>query len=445
MQAMDPIDFEHYCAWLYTKEGYKVADTKTSGDEGIDLLLTKGNKKVVVQCKRYSGNVGQPVVRDLYGAMFHVAATEAHLCTTGRISRQAESWAAGKPIELLDGSDMVAWANKWRRQEVERSGASIIWTTATVAVVGVVIVAALALMAGGWFFFNRRTNRPEPTPVLSVPVLPTVTPSGQSGIDQPVTQITPLPTEEATETPEETPEEEPEETVELAPTTTLRPTDEPPTSVPAAVNVEVPRRSADILIDGSLDEWGDPITTANVTVYTSSQWDGTDDSESSWYLAWDEQALFIAALVIDDVHAQYSTGPEIFRGDSLEIQFDTDRDGDFGNGVSADEFQLEISPGNFGDLAPEAWRFAGSNSGQYLDSPGHQIVVAAEETPFGYFIEARIPWSNINVSPSAGLVIGANLNVNDNDTAGPLQEMMKSNVPSRSYANPTTWGTLTLR
>ena len=45
MQKMDPIDFEHYCAWLYQKEGYRVEETVTSGDEGVDLLLTKPNRR----------------------------------------------------------------------------------------------------------------------------------------------------------------------------------------------------------------------------------------------------------------------------------------------------------------------------------------------------------------------------------------------------------------
>lgn len=442
---MDPIDYERYCAWLYTKEGYRVAETKTSGDEGIDLLLTKANKKVVVQCKRYANNVGQPVVRDLYGAMFHVAATEAHLCTTGRISRQAESWAAGKPIELIDGNDMVAWANKWRRQETQGRGANIIWTTAAIAVFGVIVLAALALMAGGWFFFQRRTVRPTATPVIAIPNLPTPTSDGAGGAPEPITQITPQVTEEPEETEEaSTDGDEETETPEPVATATLKPTDEPTEPAASTVNVNIPRRQSSIQIDGSLDEWGEPIAISNVIVYSSSQWDGSDDVEANWYLSWDEQALYVAALVIDDTHAQYSQGAESFRGDSLELQLDTDRAGDFGNGISADEVQLELSPGNFGDIPPQAWRFVGSNSGVYLDAPSASISVAASEAPFGYFIEARIPWSDLNVTPSAGLVIGANLNVNDNDTAAPLQELMKSNVATRSYANPTTWGSLTL-
>lgn len=445
MQKMDPIDFEQYCAWLYQKEGYNVEETVASGDEGIDLLLTKLGKKVVVQCKRYAGNVGQPVVRDLYGAMFHVAATEAHLCTTGRISRQAESWAAGKPIELIDGHDMVAWASKWRRLESERKGARIVWTTATMLIAGVVILAMLTLIAGGWVFFNRRTAWPEPTPVLQIPNLPTATlRPGESPESEGE-----LPTPLATSEPTEEVEGVAGETAEPVATATfiVQDTAEPPTPQPASVNVNVPRRPGSIQIDGSLDDWDavESAASSNAVVYTADEWDGSDDLEANWFLAWDDQALYVAVFVIDDIHAQYSTGADTFRGDSLEIQFDTDRAGDFGSGISADEFQLELSPGNFNDIGPEAWRFAGQDNGAYVDAPGHQIVVAAEQSDFGYLIEARIPWTNINVTPLPGLVIGANLNVNDNDTSGPLQEMMKSNVSTRTYRNPTTWGTLTLQ
>ncbi|MEM9778069.1 MAG: restriction endonuclease, partial [Chloroflexota bacterium] len=289
MQSLDPVDFERYCAWLYQKEGYTVQETKTSGDEGIDLLLKKGGKKVVVQCKRYAGNVGQPVVRDLYGAMFHVAATEAHVCTTGRLSRQAEQWAAGKPIELIDGNDMVAWASKWRRQEADSQGANIIWTTAGALAIGTVVFAAIALLVGGWFFFNQRTLRPPATPVLVIPVLPTITPVG--GVDA----IDPVPTEAL---PEEPSESETEESPQLVPTSTLPP--EPTESVPisSGTNVDVPRRTEDLKIDGLIEEWGNPVAQSNVIVYTDASWDNTDDLEATWYLSWDEGALYLAVQVV---------------------------------------------------------------------------------------------------------------------------------------------------
>jgi HJR/Mrr/RecB family endonuclease len=109
LREMSPVEFERFIARLFRNMGYQVKETATTGDEGIDLLVSKGARTGVVQCKRYRGNVGQPVVRDLYGAMIHNRADEAFLVTTGRVSLPAQQWATGKPIHLVDGTELMEW------------------------------------------------------------------------------------------------------------------------------------------------------------------------------------------------------------------------------------------------------------------------------------------------------------------------------------------------
>lgn len=110
LQAMDPIAFERYVGSLFAKRGYRVEDTRASADEGIDLIVRQGRRMAVVQCKRYQGSVGQPVVRDLYGVMLHTGAVEAYLVTTGTVTAAARRWAEGKPIHLVDQHRLVEWA-----------------------------------------------------------------------------------------------------------------------------------------------------------------------------------------------------------------------------------------------------------------------------------------------------------------------------------------------
>lgn len=114
LQRMDPIEFEQYVGALFRKMGYRVEDTRASGDEGVDLVLRRGRRTAVVQVKRYRGSVGQPVIRDLYGAMMHAGASEAYLVTTGSITRAARRWAADKPIHLIDGHRLVEWSRTSR-------------------------------------------------------------------------------------------------------------------------------------------------------------------------------------------------------------------------------------------------------------------------------------------------------------------------------------------
>ncbi len=103
-------EFENLVANLFRRMGYEVRYTPNSSDEGIDLFLSKTNKKAIVQCKRYDQTkVGQPIVRDLYGAMFHEKADEAYLVTTGLFSQPAQQWARGKPIQLIDGNELIEW------------------------------------------------------------------------------------------------------------------------------------------------------------------------------------------------------------------------------------------------------------------------------------------------------------------------------------------------
>ncbi|MFO7538368.1 MAG: sugar-binding protein, partial [Chloroflexota bacterium] len=150
--------------------------------------------------------------------------------------------------------------------------------------------------------------------------------------------------------------------------------------------------------------------------------------------------------VTDDVHVQTQRGNLIFRGDSLELQIETNP-GRNARTLGPTNFQIALSPGNFDDIPPSAFRFQGTTEGVMRDAAGgHNILVAARQTGAGYILEAAIPWSNLNLTPTPEMQLGLALNVNDNDTPDTAQQqMMISNVSTRLYADPTSWGRLTLQ
>jgi restriction system protein len=112
MYELSPSEFEMYVAQrIFARRRYHVDNTRDVKDGGIDILVTDHiGQRAVVQCKRYRGTVGESVVRDLYGTMIHNGAVFAYLVTTGTISQEARIWAAGKPIQLVDGGELEAWA-----------------------------------------------------------------------------------------------------------------------------------------------------------------------------------------------------------------------------------------------------------------------------------------------------------------------------------------------
>jgi hypothetical protein len=108
LRALSPDEFETWVAARFREQGYRARRTGQTGDHGVDVQAERRDEKVVVQCKRYRDtSIGEPVLRDLYGAMHHAGATRAVLATTGRISDAARAWAEDKPIDLWDGETLV--------------------------------------------------------------------------------------------------------------------------------------------------------------------------------------------------------------------------------------------------------------------------------------------------------------------------------------------------
>jgi restriction system protein len=96
----------------YRRLGYQVRLTAVTGDHGIDLICTRQNERIVVQCKRYSGRSAVPesVIRDLYGTLMRDGASRAALVSTGRCTPKARQWAHGLPLELWDETNLNQFA-----------------------------------------------------------------------------------------------------------------------------------------------------------------------------------------------------------------------------------------------------------------------------------------------------------------------------------------------
>ena len=106
---LSPNKFEKLVAELFRSYSHDAHVSGGSSDHGVDVVITTGHEeKWIVQCKRYSGSVGEPVVRDLFGTMLHEGAQRAYLITTGSFTSQARLWAEGKPVVLYDGDALVA-------------------------------------------------------------------------------------------------------------------------------------------------------------------------------------------------------------------------------------------------------------------------------------------------------------------------------------------------
>lgn len=115
---LSDVELEKLAAQVYKRMGYKVQHVGQMGDHGIDvLLISPNNQKEIVQCKQWSKPVGEPVLRDLYGAMMHDQAVRGWIWAPRGFSGPAKAWAKGKSIVLVDDAEIdrligIAYKNK---------------------------------------------------------------------------------------------------------------------------------------------------------------------------------------------------------------------------------------------------------------------------------------------------------------------------------------------
>jgi restriction system protein len=103
-------DFEFLVAEAYRRQGFQVEYSLSRGaDGGVDLTLRKDGRISLVQCKQWKVfSVGAPVIREMFGLLTAEKADEAIIVTSGKFTRDAQDFAAGKPIRLVDGPQLLA-------------------------------------------------------------------------------------------------------------------------------------------------------------------------------------------------------------------------------------------------------------------------------------------------------------------------------------------------
>ncbi len=123
---LTPREFEDMVVELHQVFGHQAKRTGGTGDHGVDVVVqTKQGEKCVIQCKRWRGSVGEPVIRDFYGVMHHEKADQGIVITTGKFTRPAREWAKGKPLALYDGNEFM---KLWERAQAKRNTTKVTTT-----------------------------------------------------------------------------------------------------------------------------------------------------------------------------------------------------------------------------------------------------------------------------------------------------------------------------
>ncbi|MET4722471.1 restriction system protein [Bradyrhizobium japonicum] len=110
--------FERVVERLYSRMGYSTKLTPRQKDGGFDVLALKeeiGRRaKVHIECKKWEGNVGVPILRGLLGVVHDSKATNGVCVTTSDLTGAAKKFVERNPqLDFVSGEKLVQLLNEY--------------------------------------------------------------------------------------------------------------------------------------------------------------------------------------------------------------------------------------------------------------------------------------------------------------------------------------------
>ena len=114
LQQMDPYDFEHFVADLWTRMGWQTEVSTAAMDKGVDVTARKQHpyeQTTLIQAKRYGPNttVGSPDIQQYasLGQQYN-GVDKVVVVTTNEFTGQARDLAERLNVKLINGDDLVS-------------------------------------------------------------------------------------------------------------------------------------------------------------------------------------------------------------------------------------------------------------------------------------------------------------------------------------------------
>jgi hypothetical protein len=169
------------------------------------------------------------------------------------------------------------------------------------------------------------------------------------------------------------------------------------------------------------------------------EWGGIDDLSAKAWIKWDDENIYLAVDVKDDVHNQGSTDGDIWRGDGIQFAIDPVRAEGAG---SKGYHEMGAALGNDGEIYKWRWGAAVGKETGALDS----AIAAVVRTGTNTIYEIAVPWDDIlpdGTIAKEGYLLGISILVNDVDE-GTKRGWIEYMSGIGSSKDPTLYGDLIL-
>ncbi|MBW2466389.1 MAG: restriction endonuclease [Deltaproteobacteria bacterium] len=119
IQGLSRPEFKQKVGEAYEQAGYLILERNPfTSDQTVDLVMRKSANLYLLQSRYWlNRKIGLREVKKLYSIMHRKQASGIFLLTTGIFTREARRFAAGKPINLVDGIELVALFDSTKKND----------------------------------------------------------------------------------------------------------------------------------------------------------------------------------------------------------------------------------------------------------------------------------------------------------------------------------------
>jgi endo-1,4-beta-D-glucanase Y len=206
------------------------------------------------------------------------------------------------------------------------------------------------------------------------------------------------------------------------------------TATSSIVNIQVLKvvysTSTAPTIDGTIEASWSSYPATSITKVIIPTISSSTDLSATFQSRWDASALYILMNVTDDVKKNDSPASNVYDDDAVEIYIDINNDKATTYGANDFEYTFRW---NDATLYEKNSRLTG-------------VVLGQTTTATGYIMEIKIPWSTLTLSsPAAGVLVGFDVMINDDDDGGTRDGKMSWNAGTdNAWQDPSLFGTVIL-
>ncbi|MEO0224914.1 MAG: sugar-binding protein, partial [candidate division WOR-3 bacterium] len=177
-----------------------------------------------------------------------------------------------------------------------------------------------------------------------------------------------------------------------------------------------------IVVDGSLDEkyWCIFSTISKPVI-------GSFNNKAYFGVLWDSQNLYVG-IEVEDTSLISNDSSNLWEDDSVEVYLDVEHN----HKSSYDTYDTQFIKG-YG--VSTIWERSGRING---------VKHAYSTTSTGYSVEIAIPWANLGVIPSVGMMFGFDVGINDDDDGGSRDSQAMWAGTANNYLTTQYFGDLIL-